>query len=125
MMLLVGGASWDALPAEAAPPDTSYYLSVGDSLAWGYQPVGQRRRENLADVYVQGYANQLIKTARGADDGTLRLVKLGCGGETSGLHDQWQPAATTTPGLSSTRRSEFLDTHLGRGRLHHDRHRRQ
>ena len=75
-----------AAPALAAgsttahfPAATSYYLSLGDSLAQGVQP-------NAAGVSVetdQGYADQLYAALRLGDPG-LQLVKLGCPGETTG-----------------------------------------
>jgi lysophospholipase L1-like esterase len=58
---------------------TSYYLSLGDSLAQGVQP-------NAAGVSVEtdrGYADQLYAALRLGDPG-LQLVKLGCPGETTG-----------------------------------------
>jgi len=60
-----------------APPAT-YYLALGDSLAQGVQP-------NAAGVSVptqDGYADQLYATLRRSQPG-LRLVKLGCMGETT------------------------------------------
>jgi lysophospholipase L1-like esterase len=62
-----------------SPAVTSYYLSLGDSLAQGVQP-------NAAGVSVetdQGYADQLYAALRLGDPG-LQLVKLGCPGETTG-----------------------------------------
>jgi lysophospholipase L1-like esterase len=56
----------------------SYYLSLGDSLAQGVQP-------NAAGTSVetaQGYPDQLYAALRPAHPG-LRLVKLGCPGETT------------------------------------------
>ena len=55
-----------------------YYLSLGDSLAQGYQPISGSR----GDGYNQGYADQLLKLIRDPSE-HLRLVKLGCGGETT------------------------------------------
>jgi lysophospholipase L1-like esterase len=58
------------------PP--SYYLSLGDSLSQGVQP-------NAAGINVptsQGYANQLYAMLRRSQP-WLRLVKLGCSGETT------------------------------------------
>jgi lysophospholipase L1-like esterase len=66
-------------PARHARPRISYYLSLGDSLAQGVQP-------DPAGASVptrQGYADQLYGALRGGDPG-LRLVKLGCSGETTG-----------------------------------------
>jgi lysophospholipase L1-like esterase len=57
--------------------EQAYYLSLGDSLAQGVQP-------NSAGASVptnQGYADQLFKIAR--DEREVRLVKMGCPGETS------------------------------------------
>ena len=56
-----------------------YYVSVGDSLAAGVQPIG-----DPSDLFRthDGYAEQLLKIARG-DFPKLSLVKLGCPGETT------------------------------------------
>jgi lysophospholipase L1-like esterase len=56
-----------------------YYVSVGDSLAAGVQPIGDPN-----DLYrtKSGYAEQLLKIAR-SDFPKLSLVKLGCPGETT------------------------------------------
>jgi lysophospholipase L1-like esterase len=55
-----------------------YYLSLGDSLAQGIQP-GPTGRNRPTD---QGYPDQLARLLRnGIPD--LRLVKLGCSGETT------------------------------------------
>jgi lysophospholipase L1-like esterase len=69
------GASGAAAGNERA---VHYYLSLGDSLAAGYQPpLGDT---NFGD---DGYADQLYALEAAADP-TLKLVKLGCGGETTG-----------------------------------------
>ena len=56
-----------------------YYVSVGDSLAAGVQPIG-----DPADMYRtdDGYAEQLLPIARSTFP-RLSLVKLGCPGETT------------------------------------------
>jgi lysophospholipase L1-like esterase len=57
---------------------TSYYLSLGDSLAVGVQP-----DSTGASVPTdQGYANRLYAMLHAKNPG-LRLVKLGCSGETT------------------------------------------
>ncbi len=64
--------------AHQSPPAT-YYLALGDSLSQGVQP-------NTAGVSVpteDGYANQLYAMLHRGRPG-LRLVKLGCPGETTG-----------------------------------------
>ncbi len=65
--------------AERPAGPASYYLALGDSLAQGVQPDAAG-----ASVPTQhGYANQLYAILRRSQPG-LRLVKLGCTGETTG-----------------------------------------
>ena len=67
-----------ALTATAAASSTRYDLSLGDSLAQGMQP-------NASGITVntdQGYADQLYAIERRRMR-HLKLVKLGCGGETT------------------------------------------
>jgi lysophospholipase L1-like esterase len=62
----------------ARPIPASYYLALGDSLAQGVQP-------NATGASVetqQGYPDQVYAALRGPHPG-LRLVKLGCPGETT------------------------------------------
>jgi hypothetical protein len=66
--VLVGGAG-----LRAAAGTTTYYVSLGDSAAAGFQPNGLKDR---------GYADQLLDRLRGRIPG-LRLFKLGCPGETT------------------------------------------
>lgn len=71
-------------PAAAAPGQSGdhavrYYLSLGDSLAAGQQPIGDPDdMHRTAD----GYADQLHAMAKGSFR-DLRHVKLGCPGETT------------------------------------------
>lgn len=75
-----------AQPAAAIGPGQSgdhaplYYLSLGDSLAAGVQPIGVSANLYRSD---QGYADQLFAMAREWYP-NLELVKLGCPGETTG-----------------------------------------
>jgi lysophospholipase L1-like esterase len=78
-----------ALPAATLTPvaragdRATYYLSLGDSLAQGYQPIGGPPVFGGAPPgYDQGYADQLFKLEREKYT-QLQLVKLGCGGESS------------------------------------------
>lgn len=71
-----GGAS--SRHAAGSPPHR-YYLALGDSLSQGMQP---SFRGVLQDTN-QGYADDLLRAERHRVHG-LRLVKLGCGGETTG-----------------------------------------
>jgi lysophospholipase L1-like esterase len=86
LLLVAGGASASASTAHRPPghgaAPTEYYLSLGDSLAVGFQPdaTGAGRPTG------QGYADDLfallrLREARHGKD--LRLVKLGCPGETT------------------------------------------
>lgn len=56
-----------------------YYLSLGDSLAAGQQPIGDPDNMHRTS---QGYADQLYRMAR-MHDPNLRHLKLGCPGETT------------------------------------------
>ncbi|MDE2059797.1 MAG: SGNH/GDSL hydrolase family protein [candidate division NC10 bacterium] len=57
----------------AARAAVKYYVSLGDSLAAGFQPTGS---------FAQGYADQLFTALRAKTSG-LQHVKLGCFGETT------------------------------------------
>jgi lysophospholipase L1-like esterase len=77
--VVVAGCSAAPLSAPVRhKPPVSYYLALGDSLAVGVQP-------DAAGTSVEtrrGYADQLYATLRRSHPG-LRLVKLGCPGETT------------------------------------------
>jgi lysophospholipase L1-like esterase len=64
--------------ARDAGPRTSYYLALGDSLSQGVQPDAT----GASLPTQQGYASQLYAALRLGEPG-LRLVKLGCSGETT------------------------------------------
>jgi lysophospholipase L1-like esterase len=67
----------------SAASKATYYLSLGDSLAQGYQPIGGPPVFGGAPPgYDQGYADQLFKLERGKYT-QLQLAKLGCGGEST------------------------------------------
>jgi lysophospholipase L1-like esterase len=67
-----------AAGAPAAAARTRYYVSLGDSLAQGMQPQSGGITANTSE----GYADQLHALERSRLRG-LRLLKLGCGGETT------------------------------------------
>ena len=73
----VAALSLLALPA-AAQAKPSYYVSLGDSYAAGYQ----RFSETSAKTTRDGFAYQVVPRAR-ARGYDLKLVNFGCGGETS------------------------------------------
>jgi lysophospholipase L1-like esterase len=73
MVVSVGAA-----PARA-DDGVRYYVALGDSLAEESQPIGG---SPFGDGYNQGYSDQLLKLVREPAE-HLRLVKLGCGAETT------------------------------------------
>jgi lysophospholipase L1-like esterase len=96
-----------ALAAATAAPASNgiqYYVSLGDSLAQGYQPIGGPRTFNVLPVYGydQGYADQLFRLERTSYT-QLRYVKLGCGGEStvSMLHGSQFPDVASSCGPPS------------------------
>jgi lysophospholipase L1-like esterase len=60
------------------PPPVRYYLALGDSLSQGVQPASSGASVETSD----GYASQLYAALRLRQPG-LRLVRLGCPGETT------------------------------------------
>jgi lysophospholipase L1-like esterase len=73
--VLRGGGNPDGIGDGAAV----YYLSLGDSLATGVQPIGAQNRQYRTE---QGYADQLATLAR-RHVPNLRTVKLGYPGEST------------------------------------------
>jgi lysophospholipase L1-like esterase len=71
-------------PAVApASSKATYYVSLGDSLAQGFQPIGGPLKSgNAPPGYNHGYADQLFTLTRERYE-QLQEVKLGCGGETT------------------------------------------
>jgi lysophospholipase L1-like esterase len=78
--VLVTVLSLLAVPAaaQAAKAKPSYYVSLGDSYAAGYQ----RFSSTYAKTTRDGFAYQLVSKARKRGY-ALKLVNFGCGGETS------------------------------------------
>jgi lysophospholipase L1-like esterase len=80
MAVVAALTSWTSgAPQRPADPKISYYLALGDSLSQGVQPdpAGVSLPTGL------GYASQLYAALHRGDPG-LRLVRLGCNGETTG-----------------------------------------
>src|SRR5262245_15738617 len=112
VVLVLASMLWRAAPADSAPRATSYYLSVGDSLAQGFQTLGGPHTNSAEVGYRQGYADQLFKLARDGGQDKLRLVKLGCGGEsTASMIENSRCAYGTGSQLGDA--VEFLDAHPG------------
>jgi lysophospholipase L1-like esterase len=79
-LLVAGAGGCSSAPAAGpVPGSSSYYVSLGDSLSQGVQPDAAGVGVRTSD----GYADQLYAVLRRGDPG-LRLVKLGCPGETTG-----------------------------------------
>jgi lysophospholipase L1-like esterase len=76
LLLILGVAAVPGASAGAAAP--RYYLSLGDSIAAGWQPDAS----GVGQFTNQGYTDQLYRRMRGAIPG-LQHVKLGCPGETT------------------------------------------
>jgi lysophospholipase L1-like esterase len=105
-----GAASTHDTVASTTPviTGTSYYLSLGDSLAVGVQPDSSGASVPTDD----GYPNKLYGMLRGKDT-QLRLVKLGCSGETT--ETMIHGGICSYPGGSQLTAAEaFLRDHRGR-----------
>jgi len=99
-------------PGALAASKATYYVSVGDSLAQGYQPIGGPPSP-LGDVgYARGYANQLFKAVRDRYE-QLQLLKLGCGGETTLTMVVGAPWCGFPAGSQLAQAEEFLGAHRG------------
>jgi lysophospholipase L1-like esterase len=111
-VVIAGGApAFAAHRASANTTTATYYLSLGDSLAQGVQP-------NSSGVSVetnQGYPNQLFAALRTANP-TLKLVKLGCPGETTGTMMNGG-ICTYTKGSQLAQAAAFLASHRGKVQL--------
>jgi lysophospholipase L1-like esterase len=106
---VAGGAPASA--AHRASTTATYYLSLGDSLAQGVQP-----NSSGTDVETnQGYPNQLY-TALHLGNPTLKLVKLGCPGETTAtmIHGG---ICSYAAGNQLAQAAAFLASHKGRVQL--------
>jgi lysophospholipase L1-like esterase len=80
LLLLVASTFALAVRAASGAPDApSYYVSLGDSLARGWQPGSDGHSRDTNQGYVDDVASSLASRHLG-----LATVKLGCAGETSG-----------------------------------------
>jgi len=108
---MAGGAPAFAAHRASSTTTASYYLSLGDSLAQGVQP-------NSSGTSVetnQGYPNQLFAALRTANP-TLKLVKLGCPGETTGTMINGGICSYST-GSQLAQAAAFLASHKGKVQL--------
>jgi lysophospholipase L1-like esterase len=91
--------------AQAGPADDAFYISLGDSLAVGYQP-GQGETQ-------KGYVDVLWRTVREALP-TLVRQKLGCAGETSASLISGDGSPCTYPeGSQLDAAVAFIGSHAG------------
>ena len=112
-LALIGLGGPSPVAADAGPA-RHFYLSLGNSLAESFQPNGD---------LTHGYAEQL-HAALAASDPKLRLVKLGCGGESTvsmrfGAQDPATVLSCATPGqypkgTQLAAAVKFLRAHRGR-----------
>ena len=99
-----------ATPPSRADNGVEYYLSLGDSLAQGYQPIGGQPFGSAG--YNHGYADQLLKLVR-EPDAQLHLVKLGCGVSTTTMIFG-SPLCDFTAGSQLAEAEAFLRAHRGK-----------
>jgi lysophospholipase L1-like esterase len=102
-VMLVGVPVSTATEADAARAPI-YYLSLGDSLAVGEQPVGS---------FKHGYANQLYWRAR-QEIPSLELVKRGCPGESTDTMITGDWICPYPAGSQLDQAVAFLNAHRGR-----------
>lgn len=101
-LLLVPGA-----PASGSP---TYYLSLGSSLAQGFQPIGGPLKSgNAPPGYNHGYADELFKLTRHRYE-QLQEIKLGCGGETTTTF-RFGGACSYNEGSQLAAAAAFLEKH--------------
>lgn len=103
--LLAAASMTGAAGRAAATGTTTYYVSLGDSAAAGFQPDGNGHR---------GYADQLYHRVQARSEG-LRLLKLGCLGETAeSLISGVESFCTYPAGSQLDEATSFLEAHAGR-----------
>jgi lysophospholipase L1-like esterase len=109
----IAGAVAATAPGAPAASKATYYVSVGDSLAQGYQPISGPPDSALGvDGYQQGYANQLFRAVRSGYE-QLQLVKLGCGGETTQSMVDGAPWCGFPAGSQLAQAEQALRAHRG------------
>jgi len=74
------GSTASAHHGKPDAPKYDYYLALGDSLAWGYQP----DKTGAGTKSGHGYADDLAAYLRSQNNRQLRYVNLSCPGENTG-----------------------------------------
>jgi len=86
ILVALGAAFCAGAPAAAATDAPVYYVSLGDSLATGWQPIAPRcaGRPGVSGSCEtdRGYVDQLYEIAK-ADIPALKIKRFGCGGATT------------------------------------------
>ncbi len=108
VLLAAQPAAASVVQARGATQPAMYYLSLGDSLAAGYQPIGPESNMHRTNL---GYADQLWAQARWWIP-NLRLVKLGCPGESTTSMINGGPCAFDH-GTQLAEAVAFLQAHPG------------
>jgi lysophospholipase L1-like esterase len=95
--------------ARPASADTrpSFYLDLGASVSLGVQPTGSTPREAAT---TEGYADDLVGEQAAAGD-PLRLVRLGCPGETTGAMIDGGDRCYRPPETQLAAAVDFLSDH--------------
>lgn len=92
---LIPSTSRAAAPAVVYSPPGKYYLSLGDSLAFGYEPNNPMAATQGAAAYATGYTDDFAKMLT-AIDPSIQVVNLGCSSS---------PGETTSSFLTGCRNS--------------------
>jgi lysophospholipase L1-like esterase len=110
----VAVAALGAAGGAGADSGARFYLALGDSLAQGYQPIGGPLSPLGFPGFNQGYPDQLLKLLR-EPSGQPRLVKLGCGGETTTTMIVGSPwcGSAFAAGSQLAEATAFLRAHRG------------
>ena len=77
LLVAAAGPLWSSAVVDAGAAPVTYYLSLGDSLAQGYQPIGGPPSGSGLVGYNQGYADQLFKLARTRQLGSSPTRQVG------------------------------------------------
>jgi lysophospholipase L1-like esterase len=113
-LVLVAGIGLNVIaitPSRGQPASSpSYYLSLGDSGAQGYQPIGGPATASAPPGYTHGYSDQLFKVARAEFDG-LELVKLACFAESTTTMIAGSGLCAFAAGSQLAEAEAFLATH--------------
>ncbi len=107
LLLVVASPAAAADPVVKSPGDTSWYLALGDSLAAGYQPIGDPDDDHRTRA---SYPDQLWLMARGQFP-DLQLENLACpGSDTERIREDY-PRCSYPHGSQLDEALAFIDAH--------------